>query len=286
VCIVLSILVLSLVSTFDFNTYIRSQETLAYLIGNGSLLSIHYNLPGVFASNPYPRAVNGSLWTLPFEIGCYIMAATIYGIGMLAGAKYRSWLLYLAFAISILLALSAPQLTGFRGAGRVTAFAQLAFCFLIGMIFVRTGMSGLRWWHGPALGAVAWLFSATVAYDVIFRVAIAIGALWLAFVPSKLLRRLSAAPDYSFGIYIYAFPIQQLLISQAPSLAPPAHAVFAFLLILIPAALSWHFVEKPALRLKPKGPVAIEMNQYEKNAEEVEATPDLNPLKQRDFCDG
>jgi peptidoglycan/LPS O-acetylase OafA/YrhL len=78
--------------------------------------------------------------------------------------------------------------------------------------------------------------------------------LWLAFVPSRILRRLSKLPDYSYGIYIYAFPIQQLLLMKVPGLPPMLHALIAFPLILVPAALSWHFVEKPALRFKNPKP--------------------------------
>jgi len=87
-------------------------------------------------------------------------------------------------------------------------------------------------------------------YVPVLSLAFALLAFWIAFVPSPLLGRLSRAPDYSYGIYIYAFPIQQVLLATLPPLTPALHGVIAFVLVLIPASLSWHFVEKPALRLK------------------------------------
>jgi peptidoglycan/LPS O-acetylase OafA/YrhL len=59
------------------------------------------------------------------------------------------------------------------------------------------------------------------------------------------------AHDYSYGIYIYAFPVQQTLVSFWPQMPLPAYLLSSFVITVALAALSWHFVEKPALKLKP-----------------------------------
>ena len=59
------------------------------------------------------------------------------------------------------------------------------------------------------------------------------------------------AHDYSYGIYIYAFPVQQTLVSFWPEMALPAYLLSTLVITVALAALSWHFVEKPALKLKP-----------------------------------
>jgi peptidoglycan/LPS O-acetylase OafA/YrhL len=59
------------------------------------------------------------------------------------------------------------------------------------------------------------------------------------------------ARDYSYGIYIYAFPVQQTLVSYWPHMPLFAYLLSTFVITVALAALSWHFVEKPALKLKP-----------------------------------
>jgi peptidoglycan/LPS O-acetylase OafA/YrhL len=57
--------------------------------------------------------------------------------------------------------------------------------------------------------------------------------------------------DYSYGIYIYAFPVQQTWVYFWPQMPLPTYLLCTFFTTLVLAALSWHFVEKPALKLKP-----------------------------------
>lgn len=58
--------------------------------------------------------------------------------------------------------------------------------------------------------------------------------------------------DYSYGIYIYAFPVQQALVYLDPKMALWLYLLLSALITLCFAALSWHFIEKPALSLKPR----------------------------------
>jgi peptidoglycan/LPS O-acetylase OafA/YrhL len=80
--------------------------------------------------------------------------------------------------------------------------------------------------------------------------ALALSVFWIAFLQAPFLVRTRAWPDWSYGVYIYAFPIQQLLKAFWPDMNLLVHIVVAFLLVLIPASLSWHFIERPALSLK------------------------------------
>jgi peptidoglycan/LPS O-acetylase OafA/YrhL len=70
----------------------------------------------------------------------------------------------------------------------------------------------------------------------------------VAYVPN--LHFFNRFGDYSYGLYIYAFPIQQALILYFPGIRPLALFGVAFLLTLICAMLSWHLIESPALKLK------------------------------------
>jgi peptidoglycan/LPS O-acetylase OafA/YrhL len=252
VCILLSVLLLGLfVTTRSAAAFFTDHQTFKYILGNISLISIQYGLPGVFEHNPMPGPVNGSLWTLPYETLCYIFAGLASGLGLLRGERRRA----LVFAIVFLLIAAFLALQSHLGHigmfRRLAVMTRLDACFLMGMAYAAYQRRfTLRWWHVPLLAGVAWLTASTVFYDITYSAALSALALWLAFVPSQILRRLSKLPDYSYGIYIYAFPIQQVLMMKAPGLSPMLHALIAFPLILIPAGLSWHFIEKPALRFK------------------------------------
>ncbi|MGF7151731.1 peptidoglycan/LPS O-acetylase OafA/YrhL [Sphingomonas zeicaulis] len=258
VCMVLTVLLAGLfLTTLSPAAFFGSGQTAKYLGGNISLLSLQHHLPGVFEANPRPRAVNGSIWTLPYEVSCYIMAAALSVFGMLKNERLRIITFVLAALLSVLFTALQPVTAEVGIFARLAIFHGLAFCFLLGMAYASFGDRFiLRWWYAPIAGLIAWLLAPTPFYTMALSVTVGLFVIWLAFVPSPLLRKLSRAPDYSYGIYIYAFPIQQTLIQFAPGLSPAMHALVAFLLVLIPASLSWHLVEKPALRFKKGGRTA------------------------------
>src|SRR5690606_29965057 len=73
----LSVFILGPVFTnFSWSSYFTDRMTLKYLF-NVFSIRIQHHLPGVFENNYYPNTVNGSLWTLPIEIACYGLIASI-----------------------------------------------------------------------------------------------------------------------------------------------------------------------------------------------------------------
>ena len=99
-----------------------------------------------------------------------------------------------------------------------------------------------------ALALVAVLALGTGDFEAAFTVALAYGVLWFALVPDGALRRMIG--DYSYGLYILCFPIQQAFVGFDPAIGPWALFVCSFPAVLAAAILSWHFIEHPALRQK------------------------------------
>ena len=62
----------------------------------------------------------------------------------------------------------------------------------------------------------------------------------------------SDGPDYSYGLYIFAYPVQQTLIWATGMKSAPLHIAASLAVTLVIAGLSWHFIEEPALRLKDR----------------------------------
>jgi peptidoglycan/LPS O-acetylase OafA/YrhL len=257
VCTLLSVLVLGpLLTTLDAGTYWRNEHTRGYL--TNMALYITYHLPGVFANNRLPHAVNGSLWSLPVEFFMYLLLALL---GLLAAAfkavsnRLLAWAVgVMAFVFMLLAALWAGTTTEALVMYR-TDLRQVPMCgvyFLVGASLFCFKLTKYFTLSNVLLALVLWLclgvqphWFAMAAWVVLPFVVLAFGLArqpWLVRMHAR---------DYSYGIYIYAFPVQQTLVSFWPQMPLPAYLLSTLVITVALAAASWHFVEKPALKLKP-----------------------------------
>lgn len=210
---------------------------------------IVFQLPGVFANGTSAAmsAVNGSWWTIPLEARCYLFLAVLGLIGL-----RRRWLSVLALgAVAFLYVRTLP---GHAEADVSHHLKYLyIFCFVTGLCAHQFNSDLMRfriWWTGAALFlfVVAML---TARYGL---------ALWLVVAPAVLVFGSLSTPwvraagrfgDLSYGIYIYAYFVQQLTTRYWPGRAPLVGS-FAVSIVATTALAwcSWHAVEAPALLLK------------------------------------
>lgn len=214
-----------------------------------------YSLPGVFESNPYPRAVNGSLWTLPLEFFLYFAILPV-----IVGVRRATWILPVSALVLAAvgwwwMASGAPARVVWGTDVRYVCLLAPYFC--MGSFWALEGVSAQRLSLGKAalgvaaMGVVSGLALYLVAVVVIPYATLAVG---LRSIP--VVRRIGRWGDFSYGLYIYAFPMQQLTLWWLGPQAGDALLFGASLgLTLACAVLSWHGVEKPMLARKPR-PVA------------------------------
>jgi peptidoglycan/LPS O-acetylase OafA/YrhL len=240
--ITLSALVLGpLLTTLSLRDYATNPEFARYFLN--ILGDVHFHLPGVFANNPTQLLVNGQLWTIPFELQCYV------AIGVLAaiGAVRNPWLLTSVTVFGALLwAFEATRRGGEVSTG--AAGPCLVVSFLAGLLLYhwRDRILLGRW---PAIGALALCLAVSAlphgAYYLPLPCAYLTVALGLCNPPRI---RLVSGGDYSYGLYLYGYPIQQSLAAILPS----QHSPILILALALPttfamAFISWHVVEKRAL---------------------------------------
>lgn len=250
VVVLLSVLVLGpALTTWSLADYWQGRGTARYAAN--LLLINQYNLPGVFETNAL-RAVNGSLWTLPAEFLSYLL------VGVWGVARWRAW--DLRVALGVLLMVLASYAVWFVS-GRVKPAMEVVVLFAWGAVYGE-----YRWmrhqgqrWGWPALGFLVLafvLFAGTTdrgperAVLMLIAAAVVHAAMQVAW-GDVLTRRLG---DISYGVYIYAFPVQQTWVSVQPELSFAAHLGLSTMTTMALAWLSWHGIEKVALRWKPKGP--------------------------------
>ena len=254
ICVVVTTLTLGLVyRRADFFDYITSHQTILFMLGNISALSVKFYLPGVFEHNIYVGAVDGSLWSLPFEISCYVIIAFAAFSGMLTNVS-RRLIIFSFFALFYVIGGFLIETGRFPHSVSLGFMHRLTICFSLGALYANISPRlHIRWWH-LCIAAVAFSLSC-LSPILFFRCSVATLSLslfvfWAAFLQHPFLQRLRDLPDWSYGLYIYAFPIQQLLLAFWPGLSLNEHFCVALLATSVPASLSWHFIEKPALRLK------------------------------------
>ena len=237
------------VTTLRLSDYFLSFRFWAYLVGNSSLLRVVHQLPGVFSESPHQSA-NGSLWTLPYEVICY---AAILAAGVLSRKHPRRFViligatLALALAVAFIAALPAGA-RGIRMPLVVERLAQLLPYFLVGALVtgaatrVRTfapwlvlGLAGAVALGNP--GLLALTLPLTIPPLVIV----------LAHLPSRVFQRYNQLGDYSYGVYLYAFPIQQVVALWMKDCQPWQNVLYSLPPTLAFAFASWHLLESRAL---------------------------------------
>ncbi|MBM6550733.1 acyltransferase family protein [Marinomonas ostreistagni] len=231
--------------------YFSTASTWRYLL-NLNLLDIHtqFQLPGVFQTTPYPHTINASLWTLPIEAWLYVMVAVGFCVLTATSISSTYWLrrraLGLAFIGYVLL-----SVLGHRALNTRTddAWVMLIFVcvFLAGaFMYLARHTLVLRFRYALALCIMLWALQHTALLPALAGLAISYTTLTLAYLPRNKMRSLQRLGDYSYGLYIYGFLVQQSVIYLWPELSWPGFVLLSSTVTFACAIASWHLVERPA----------------------------------------
>jgi peptidoglycan/LPS O-acetylase OafA/YrhL len=201
-------------------------------------------LPGVFAHNPVPNRVDGSIWTLFFEVACYVGLFVSGVAGFLRSDRFP-WLLA-AWLIVYVVAQHGPW------ANDLQYFVLFSPPFLLGMTAYRYRSSAfLNGWVALGLSVLA-LGSAVIGYGVqeLWSVATGYGVLFLGFARAPALLAYNRVGDFSYGTYIYGFAVEQAVVAARPGIGPFALMAVSLPIAILLGAMSWFCVERPALEIR------------------------------------
>ena len=244
-----------------------------FLTANWFTAMEHWGIGDLLTTTPYGHdkgysVFNGSLWTLRYELFCYLAVGLLAVAGVVGVARRRPGvLLAIAGALYGMVALDwlvddrygsgpslLPDLRGIPLLGDLGGSSLFGF----GLVFAIGAVAAVRPDRFPmshrlaavaAVLAVATLFLG--GWAVAGSPAFAYLTLWAAMCAPARVAALSPRADVSYGVYIYAFPIQQVLaLLHAQRLGLVAFAVLSLAGSLVAGWLSWHLVERQALKLK------------------------------------
>ncbi|MDN3920473.1 acyltransferase family protein [Roseateles violae] len=242
-------------STLSAAQYLADPRTYRYLLKCATLLGgVEFRLPGLFESNPYHGAVNGSLWSMPYEIKMYLGLALIWAGASLLNRRWRQRWLAAAAVLAVIAAVLHALLDGGQGGVWRNHFVWLAGMFASGaaayLLRARIVLSTRLLFGGLALLGLGALLGGRV-FLLSYLLTLPYLILYLAHVPGGRVRKFNRLGDYSYGLYIYSFPVQQLLLALLPGLSAAQLFATSASLALMLAAASWHGCERPALAHKP-----------------------------------
>ena len=240
-------------TTLPLKDYFGSRATWDYVYKVGTVVSgMRYGLPGVFESMPVKAAFNGSLWTLPIEARMYIYLAVGWLAFSLTPRLRVPALSVIApvAAIAMILPVIRAHAYVATGVGNGDT-AILMFCFGASLYFWRERLfiNRVTFVALPLIVIAAALIDRTLAFTA-YLICLPPFLLHLAYIPGGRIRAVNNWGDYSYGVYIYAFPVQQTLALLFPKLTVIAMSLSAGVISLGLAFCSWNLVEKRAMGLK------------------------------------
>ena len=224
--------------------YLRQPETWRYFLKNAILFrGIDYQLPGIGGS------VNGSLWSLTPEVRMYATLLALWLAAALAGGFRRRALCVAIVSIAVLSGAWYLYHEQFEPLDNVP---RLAFMFFTGAsFFVFKDRIALRKTACILLlVAIAVSLFNRVTLFFVLNLSLAYVLMYAAYAVSGPIRAFNSLGDYSYGAYIYAFPVQMGLCHLVPHISVPALMASSAVITATLAVLSWHLLEKRALALK------------------------------------
>jgi peptidoglycan/LPS O-acetylase OafA/YrhL len=241
----------------------------ANVVGNTLRLS-EWRYSNAFSSNPSPGVINGSLWSIYYEFWCYIGVLLLGLTGLLRSKFFLVVLFGASIVVSLMFAYYKFHLSGgILGEiwGYPPFWARLLPMYLAGVVFYRfrqaIPLGGVPILVSSIALVVA--FVAPLGYTALFPIAGTYLAMCFCFSPVIRLHQTNRFGDFSYGSYLYAFPVQQLI------MAAIGHPISPLLLFacatpptLLTAIMSWYAVERHFLRATHKkakaAPLVLELS--------------------------
>jgi peptidoglycan/LPS O-acetylase OafA/YrhL len=208
---------------------------------------IHFYLPGVFTNNT-TDVVNSNLWTLPWEFQCYV----VMSLAIVTGVVYNRKALAILFGIATVALICASLVDGFQVVPAQVGGPTLVYYFVAGVLM-------FLWRDKIVFHDVFFIIAAVTCYILmmssrtvfLYPILLTYITVFIGLFPFPRFSLIKSG-DYSYGIYLYGFPVTQALVASlailhknfvlAGPLAVMATGTFA--------ALSWHGIEKHCLKLK------------------------------------
>lgn len=236
-----------ILTTERLSDYFTEPRTWLYPLLASFGLNSNLGLPGFQAATEFPTRVNDPIWTLKYEVAAY------FGLVILAklGAFSRPVQIVAAIIASAVMLTYAGSQGDAAPWVTISHLARFSLAFLLGVAAWRwASRLRLRWDLALCGLATAAMAGTVPASEPLWIFALGYAALVVGSVRFGAATAFAQRTDISYGLYIYGWPIQQVLFTWLPHWSTPSLAALSLAVTGVAAAASWIWIEEPALRLK------------------------------------
>jgi peptidoglycan/LPS O-acetylase OafA/YrhL len=254
VCLlVLALVVAPLVAVLEgrpwVTPFVTDPSSWDFLGNNAGLLIRQYGVAGLLAENPFPFVFNGALWTLALEAMCYVLLAALGWSGVV---RRRRWVVLILAGVLWTL-LVAQSLGVDTVIGDLSTRLVLLFLLGVASYLFKERVPVSPAWAVAALILLVGCLAVLPDYRLVGAPAL---AYLIVYLGTGLPRPVRLRADLSYGIYIYHFPTEQVLMLTGAAVLPTvAFVVLSLATVLLPAAASWFLVERRSLTQKDFAPL-------------------------------
>ncbi len=235
-------------STLPVKAFFTSPSTWKYIGANLCFANfLHPDLPGLFERNPVMPTVNGSLWTIKVEVMFYLIVPLIVLLCRRLGRWQTLTAIFLASVAYRVVTerLHHPSLE-IQLPGQLCFFVVGSFAYYYFERFKRHG----RWMW---IASVSFYLLSVISGWIAFRaIGVSLGVVCAGFL-FPTLGQAAKYGDFSYGTYVFHFPVIQVFIALG---LVGHHPRLALILILMSVAIisftSWNLVEAPCLQRRAK----------------------------------
>lgn len=229
------------VTTIPIREYFLAPGTYKYLL-NIVLIRQHY-LPGVFEDNPYPGAVNGSLWTLLFEFLCYIVTYAAYKLRLLRKGYILITIPLVIIGVVLLFTFASKLGIPYGYLGNIV---RPCICYYVGMILFFYYEYWLNYKILAASVVLTVIGLLMHSKYIVLILVIPILLLNIGWgIPVSVNPKLAGLGKYSYGIYLVAFPTQQLLVYIWEDMTPFFNSIITIIFSTFLGKLIYKYIELP-----------------------------------------
>ncbi len=239
VCLLFSAMLGAVFSSVDWGTLWGQRAVFWRYVVNGARLQFDWYLPGAFPDRPN-SSINGSLWSLTLEVRMYVILACLGVIGL----AFRREAILPLMLFFVALGFATPEFVV-----AITPLVRHAFVpciyFLVGMV-IYAYREGVRVsWRQIGFALAIVVVSEGLLKEVALHAAIIASVVRFGMSPEA--AKLQLPADYSYGVYLYGFPVQQVVATWMPGANPYVMTLLAIPTAFVLAVASWQLVEKPGI---------------------------------------